>query len=87
MTHLSQSMESYRKAALEEDESESSKEELRRRSQELAQARNLVDRLRAEKARLEEEVQALRERLRSAEPTLSDGVSVPVRMRLEERRR
>ncbi len=87
LAHLSHSMESCRTAGLEEDEIESSKEALRRRSQELAQARNLVDRLRAEKARLEEEVQALRERVRSAEPTLSDGVSVPARMRLEERRR
>lgn len=87
LAHLSQSMESCRTAGLEEDEIESSKEALRRRSQELAQARNLVDRLRAKKARLEEEVQALRERVRSAEPTLSDGVTVPARMRLEKRSR
>ncbi len=83
LTHLSQSMESRRTATLEEDELESSREALRQRSQELAQARNLVDRLRREKARLEEEVQALRERRHSAEPTLSDGVSVPGRQRLE----
>ena len=48
------------------------REALRQRSQELAQARNLVDNLRREKARLEGELQALRERLRGGEGTVVD---------------
>lgn len=42
------------------------RETLRARTQELAHARNLVDSLRRDKARLETEVQALRDQLRGA---------------------
>lgn len=61
-------------AAPEPDEDvESLREALRHKSQELVQARNLVDSLRREKARLESELQALRGRPRaSGEVTLSE---------------
>ncbi len=69
-------------AALESEELDSLQEALRQRSRELAQARNLVDNLRREKARLEGEVQALRERLRGREVTVVDVESAPRSPRL-----
>lgn len=54
------------------DEAGALREALRQKSHELAHARNLVDSLRREKARLEGEVQALRDRQRP-EPTLVDA--------------
>jgi len=83
LEHLSQARDPRVPTALEEEELETVKEALRQRSQELAQARNLVDRLRHEKARLEEEVQAFRGRVRSAEPTMIDGVPAAGRPRFE----
>lgn len=81
LPHLSQAMDPRPPVSAQEEELESCREALRVRSQELAQARNLVDRLRREKARLEEEVQALRARARSLEPTLSEGAPAPGRPR------
>ena len=60
-----------------EGEAENLREALRQRTHELAHARNLLDSLRREKARLEGEVQALRERLRAGEPTLAETPAVP----------
>lgn len=54
------------------DEVEGLKEALRQKTQELVHARNLLDSLRREKARVEEELQALRDRFRSAEVTVAE---------------
>lgn len=81
LPHLSQAVDPRTPVSAQEEELESCREALRVRSHELAQARNLVDRLRREKARLEEEVQALRARARSLEPTLSEGIPAPGRPR------
>jgi len=62
---------------VQDRETEGLEEALRQKSRELAQARNLVDNLRREKARLESEVQALRERIRAAETTQVDLESAP----------
>lgn len=60
-----------------QEETENLREALRQRSHELAHARNLLDSLRREKARLEGEVQALRERVRAGEPTREDIPAAP----------
>lgn len=54
------------------DEIETLKEALRQKTQELVHARNLLDSLRREKARVEEELQALRDRFRSGEVTVAE---------------
>lgn len=51
------------------------REALRLKTQELVHARNLLDSLRREKARVESEVQALRDRFRSGEVTVAEMAS------------